>query len=72
MHPAARRQRLEVILGFLGFFTAIALINAVVLLARGTAGIVPSLVLLGFVILFALALRSWRAQRTPAAPPRNR
>lgn len=62
MHPVARRQRLEVLLGFTGFFLFIAFVNAVVPLVRGDTAVVPSIVLLSFAGVFALTYRTWRRQ----------
>ncbi|WP_072690258.1 hypothetical protein [Rhodococcus marinonascens] len=56
MHPVAKRQRLEVLIGILGFFTSMAFIAAVVEVARGDPGIMPALVLLGCLVLTGLAV----------------
>ena len=64
MHPRAKAQRLEMVIGILGFFTAVAFISAVVAELRGQEALQPALVLLGFVILLWLVIR-WRRRITP-------
>lgn len=59
MHPRAKAQRIEMLIGVLGFFTAIAFIETVVLELRGKEALRSALVLLGFVVLLGLAIR-WR------------
>ena len=59
MHPRARAQRIEMLIGILGFFTAVAFIDTVVLELRGKEALRSALVLLGFVVLLGLAIR-WR------------
>ena len=59
MHPRARAQRIEMLIGVLGFFTAVAFIETVVLELRGKEALRSALVLLGFVVLLGLAIR-WR------------
>lgn len=59
MHPRAKAQRIEMLIGVLGFFTAIAFIDTVVLELRGKEALRSALVLLGFVVLLGLAIR-WR------------
>lgn len=57
MHPVAKRQRLEVLIGVLGFFTVMAFIAAVVEVVRGDPpGVIPALVLLGCLVLSGLAV----------------
>jgi hypothetical protein len=58
--PIARRQRLEVAIGFVGFFTLIAFVNAVAAELRGGSGLVEVLILLFFLIILGLTIRSWR------------
>jgi hypothetical protein len=58
--PIARRQRLEVAIGFVGFFTLIAFVSAVAAELRGGSGGVEVLVLLFFLIILGLTIRSWR------------
>jgi hypothetical protein len=60
VHPRARAQRLEMIIGILGFFTAVAFVVAVVAELRGEPALRPALVLLGFVVLLGLAIRARR------------
>ncbi len=64
MHPRAKAQRLEMLIGILGFFTLMAFISAVVAEVRGRPALVPALVLLGLVILTYLAIRARRRIRT--------
>ena len=59
MHPRAKAQRIEMLIGVLGFFTAVAFIDTVVLELRGQEALRSALVLLGFVVLLGLAIR-WR------------
>ena len=59
MHPRAKAQRIEMLIGVLGFFTAVAFIDTVVLELRGREALRSALVLLGFVVLLGLAIR-WR------------
>ncbi|MEV0948585.1 hypothetical protein [Rhodococcus sp. NPDC049939] len=58
MHPVAKRQRLEVLIGIFGFFTAMAFIAAVVEIVRGDPGVMPAMVLLGCLVLTGLAVRA--------------
>lgn len=59
MHPRAKAQRIEMLIGVLGFFTAVAFIDTVVLELRGREALRSALILLGFVVLLGLAIR-WR------------
>lgn len=59
MHPRAKAQRIEMLIGVLGFFTAVAFIETVVLELRGKEALRSALILLGFVVLLGLAVR-WR------------
>jgi hypothetical protein len=59
VHPRARAQRQEMLIGVLGFFTVIAFIDTVVLELRGKPALRSALILLGFVVLLGLAIR-WR------------
>jgi hypothetical protein len=59
-HPIAKRQRLEVLMGFTGFFTVIAFATAVVAEVRGQAAFLEVLVLLIFLAILGLTYRSWR------------
>lgn len=63
MHPVAKRQRLELLVGVLGFFTLMALISAVVQIVRGTPSMTSSLVLLVCVVLTGLAVTALRRAR---------
>jgi len=60
MHPRARAQRIEMLIGILGFFTAVALVVAVIAEVRGQAALREALVLLGFAVLLGLAIRARR------------
>jgi hypothetical protein len=59
VHPRAKAQRLEMIIGVLGFFTAIAFVQTVVLELQGKPALRSALILLGFVVLLGLSIR-WR------------
>lgn len=59
-HPLATRQRLEMLGGFVAFFTLIAVINAAVLIVQGRPSIWASLVLVFFLLLSWLTYRAWR------------
>ena len=59
MHPRAKAQRIELLIGVLGFFTAIAFVQTVVLELQGKPALRSALILLGFVVLLGLAIR-WR------------
>lgn len=58
--PIAQRQRKEVGIGFLGFATIAAFINAVVAELHGKPAIIEAMLLLFLVVVLALDLRSWR------------
>ncbi|KAA0018467.1 hypothetical protein [Antrihabitans cavernicola] len=60
MHPVAKKQRLEVLIGILGFFTSMAFISALVGIVSGDPGVVPSLVLAVCVVLSVLAIAARR------------
>lgn len=60
MHPLARRQRLEMLGGFVAFFTVIALLNAAVLIVQGRPSVWASLVLVFFLVLSWLTYRAWK------------
>jgi len=59
-HPIARRQRLEVAMGFVGFFTVIAFVSAAVAELRGQGALLEVLVLVLFLAILGLTYRSWR------------
>jgi hypothetical protein len=59
VHPRAKAQRIEMLIGVLGFFTAIAFIETVVLELQGRPALRSAMILLGFVVLLGLAVR-WR------------
>ncbi|GGC63885.1 hypothetical protein IEU95_11790 [Hoyosella rhizosphaerae] len=60
MNPIGLKQRLEVLLGFVGFFTVIAFASAVVSIFQGVVALGPSIVLLVCVTLTWLTYRKWR------------
>jgi len=59
VHPRAKAQRVEMLIGVLGFFTAVAFIETVLLELRGRPALRSALILLGFLVLLGLAVR-WR------------
>ncbi|MGN6634699.1 MAG: hypothetical protein ACTHJ6_04440 [Oryzihumus sp.] len=59
-HPRARAERLELLMGLLGFFTVMAFIQTVVLELRGQNAVGAALLLAGLVAALYLA---WRARR---------
>ena len=59
MHPRAKAQRVEMLIGVLGFFTAVAFVQTVVLELQGKPALRSALILLGLVVLLGLAIR-WR------------
>jgi threonine/homoserine/homoserine lactone efflux protein len=63
VHPRAKAQRLEMLIGILGFFTFMAFVSAVVAEVRDRPALFPAMVLLGFVILTYLAIRARRRVR---------
>ena len=62
MHPGAKAQRIELLIGVLGFFTAVAFVQTVILELQGKPALRSALILLGFVVLLGLAVR-WRRRR---------
>lgn len=56
----ASRQRLEVIGGIVGFFTALALVNAVGLILTGRPSIFASFVLALMLVISWFTFRTWR------------
>lgn len=54
------RQRLEVLGGFVGFFTVLALVNAVGLIAVGRPSMLASLLLLLMMAASWYTFRAWR------------
>ena len=58
--PRARAQRLDVLLGILGFFTAMAAIQTVVLELRGDSALGAAMLLL---VLVLATWAVWRARR---------
>jgi hypothetical protein len=68
VHPRAKAQRIEMLIGVLGFFTAVAFIQTVVLELQGKSALGSALILLGFVVLLWLAIR-WRRRSPPVGGP---
>ena len=68
MHPRAKAQRIEMLIGVLGFFTAVAFIQTVVLELQGKPALRSAMILLGFVVLLGLAVR-WRRRSRPVGGP---
>lgn len=60
MHRQALIQRVDMLLGIVGFFTAVSFIIAVVDEVRGRPALRPALVLLGFALLLGLGIRARR------------
>jgi len=60
MHPRAKAQRLEMLIGILGFFTVVAFVVAVVAELRGQPALRPALALLAFVVATYFAVRARR------------
>ena len=58
--PSARRQRMEMLLGILGFFTVVALVVTVVAEVRGEPALVEVIVLVFFLSLTYYAYRVWQ------------
>ena len=58
--PSARRQRMEMVLGILGFFTVVALVVTVVAEVRGEPALVEVVVLVFFLSLTYYAYRAWQ------------
>lgn len=54
------RQRFEVLGGFVGFFTVLALVNAVGLIAVGRPSMLASLVLVLMLAASGYTFRGWR------------
>jgi hypothetical protein len=59
-HPRARAQRLDMLIGLLGFFTLMAFIQTMLLELRGQAAGLSALLLAVLVALLLLAVRSRR------------
>jgi uncharacterized membrane protein YjgN (DUF898 family) len=59
VHPRAKVQRIEMLIGVLGFFTAIAFLQTLVLEVQGKPALRSALLLLALVVLLWLAVR-WR------------
>jgi hypothetical protein len=68
VHPRAKSQRIEMLIGVLGFFTAVAFIQTVILELRGRPALGSAMVLLGLVVLLGLAIR-WRRRSPPVGGP---
>jgi hypothetical protein len=59
-HPRARAQRLDVLIGVLGFFTVMALIQTVTFEFRGDPAAGAALLLVALLVGLALAVRARR------------
>ena len=59
-HPRARAQRLDMLIGLLGFFTVMAFIQTVLLELRGQAAGRSALLLAVLVVLLLLTVRARR------------
>ncbi len=57
---SARLQRLEVALGFLGFFAFVALASTVAATVGGRPAVAEALISAGFVALLWMVLRRWQ------------
>lgn len=68
MHPRAKAQRIEMLIGVLGFFTAVTFIQTVILELRGKPALGSAMLLLVFVVLLGLAIR-WRRRSPPVGGP---
>jgi 4-amino-4-deoxy-L-arabinose transferase-like glycosyltransferase len=60
VHPRAKAQRLEMVIGVLAFFTAVAFVITVVAEVRGQPALRSALVLLLFGVLLGVAIRARR------------
>jgi hypothetical protein len=60
MNPRAKAQRLEVLIGILGFFTAISFVSAAVQELRGEPALTEAIVLAFFLLCLWLAVRARR------------
>ena len=63
MNPVAKAQRLDVVIGILGFFTFAAFVTAVIAEVRGDTALREALVLLLFAVGLGLAIRARRNMR---------
>jgi len=63
-HPRATAQRLEMVIGILGFFTLMALIQTVVREVRGEDAVGPALLLAVLVGVTGYAIHRRRSIRT--------
>jgi hypothetical protein len=68
VHPRAKAQRIEMLIGVLGFFTAAAFIQTVILELRGKPALGSAMILLVLVVLLGLAIR-WRRRSRPVGGP---
>lgn len=66
--PRTRRARLELLGGFVAFFTVLALVNAVGLIVTGRPSVFASIVLVAFLVLCATVWRAWRRCDPAPAP----
>jgi uncharacterized membrane protein YjgN (DUF898 family) len=68
VHPRAKAQRIEMLIGVLGFFTAVTFLQTVILELQGKSALGSALILLLFVVLLWLAVR-WRRRSPPVGGP---
>jgi hypothetical protein len=59
-HPRARAQRLDVLIGILGFFTFMAFLQAVAYEISGRPAVLAAMELLALVVALGLAIRARR------------
>jgi len=57
MNPRSRNQRLEMVIGIIGFFALAALVNVVASLVQGKPVLMPMVVLVAFTALLGYAVR---------------
>ena len=57
MNPRSRNQRLEMVIGIIGFFAVAALVNVVASLVQGQPVLMPLVVLVAFTALLGYAVR---------------
>lgn len=60
MNATARRQRLELLIGIFGFFTAVAFVITLVAEVQGKSALKEAAVLALFVLLTFSAVRAWK------------
>ncbi len=58
--PTARQQRLETLIGLLGFFTIAAFVTTVVVEVQGKPALTEAMVLAAFALATFFAIQAWR------------